>query len=84
LLRLATPPTRSVSSEGNNAAEFVELELKPVPSLSITPGFKHLDYNRKIDAAYNQTTRYAQRLSNSWGANLPFLQANVSPNGMPS
>jgi iron complex outermembrane receptor protein len=64
------------NSNGSNAAEFVELELKPVPSLSITPGFKHVDYTSRIMAAYNQTTRYAQNLSDSWGANLPFLQAN--------
>ncbi|HEX8032015.1 MAG TPA: TonB-dependent receptor, partial [Vicinamibacterales bacterium] len=64
------------NSQGNNAAEFVELELKPVPGLSITPGFKHVDYNRKIFARWNQTTRYAQNLTNSYGANLPFLQAN--------
>jgi iron complex outermembrane receptor protein len=64
------------NSQGNNSAEFVELELKPMPGLSITPGFKHVDYNRKIDALYNQTTRYAQRLTGSYGANLPFVQAN--------
>jgi iron complex outermembrane receptor protein len=63
-------------SQGNNAAEFVELELKPVPSLSITPGFKHVSYNRKINARWNQTTRYAQNLTNTYGANLPFAQAN--------
>ena len=63
-------------SEGNNDALFVELELKPIPGLSITPGFKHVDYNRKIMALYNQTTRYAQNVTNSWNANLPFLQAN--------
>ncbi|HEX8031165.1 MAG TPA: TonB-dependent receptor, partial [Vicinamibacterales bacterium] len=64
------------NSQGNNTAEFVELELKPLPGLSITPGFKHVDYNRKIYAAYNQTTRYAQNVSSTYGANLPFLQAN--------
>ena len=63
-------------SEGNNDALFVELEVKPLPGLSITPGFKHVDYNRKIMALYNQTTRYAQNVTNSWSANLPFLQAN--------
>ncbi|MES2097522.1 MAG: TonB-dependent receptor [Pseudomonadota bacterium] len=69
-------------SEGNNDALFVELELKPVPGLSITPGFKHVDYNRKIMALYNQTTRYAQNVTNSWSVNLPFLQANwmLTPN----
>ncbi|MBN8809350.1 MAG: TonB-dependent receptor [Sphingomonas sp.] len=64
------------NSQGNNDALFVELELRPIPGLSITPGYKHVDYNRKILAQYNQTTRYAQNLSNSWSADLPFLQAN--------
>ena len=63
-------------SEGNNDALFVELELKPLPGLSITPGYKHVDYNRKILALYNQTTRYAQNVTGSWSADLPFLQAN--------
>ena len=64
------------NSRGNNDALFVELELRPLPGLSITPGYKHVDYNRKILALYNQTTRYAQNVSNSWNADLPFVQAN--------
>lgn len=64
------------NSSINHAEEFVELEIKPLPGLTITPGFKRVDLNRKIDAAYNQTTRYAQTLSNSWDANLPYVQAN--------
>jgi iron complex outermembrane receptor protein len=63
-------------SEGNNDALFVQIELRPFNGLSITPGYKHVDYNRKIFALYNQTTRYAQNVSNSWSADLPFLQAN--------
>lgn len=67
------------NSQGNHTEEFVELELRPLPNLKITPGFKHADFNRKIDAAYNQTTRYAQRLSNTYTANLPFLTVNYQP-----
>jgi iron complex outermembrane receptor protein len=52
------------NSSGNHTEEFVELELRPIAGLKITPGFKHVDFNRRIDAAYNQTTRYPQRLSN--------------------
>ena len=63
-------------SEGNNDAVFAEVELKPVAGLTITPGFKHVDYGRKILAMYNQTTRYAQNVASSYSANLPFLQAN--------
>ena len=63
-------------SKGNQAEEFVELELRPLPGLTITPGFKHVDFTRRIFAAYNQTTRYAQTTSASYSANLPFVQAN--------
>jgi iron complex outermembrane receptor protein len=64
------------NSQGNHTEEFIELELRPFAGLKITPGFKHVDFNRKVDATYNQTTRYAQRLSNTYTANLPFLTVN--------
>lgn len=64
------------NSNGRNDNEFVELELRPLPGLSITPGFKHVDYGRTIRALYNQKTRYAQNVSSDYSANLPFLQAN--------
>lgn len=66
------------NSHTNHTEEFVELELRPIAGLTITPGFKHVDYNRKIDAQYNQTTRYAQVLSSTYTANLPFAQANYA------
>ena len=64
------------NSMGNNTVEFAELELRPLPGLTITPGYKHVDYNRRISATFNQTTRYAQSLSTDYSADLPFLQAN--------
>ena len=63
-------------SEGNNDAVFAELELKPFAGLTITPGYKHVDYGRKILALYNQTTRYAQNVASNYSADLPFVQAN--------
>jgi iron complex outermembrane recepter protein len=70
------------NSSLNHTEEFAELELRPFPGLTITPGIKHVDFNRKIDALYNQTTRYAQRLSKTYSATLPFLTINyqISPN----
>ncbi|WP_375395451.1 TonB-dependent receptor [uncultured Sphingomonas sp.] len=65
-------------SHTNHTEEFVELELRPIPGLTITPGFKHVDFERKIDALYNQTTRYAQRQENTYTANLPFAQINYA------
>ena len=66
-------------SRGNHTEEFVELELRPIEGLKITPGFKHVDFGRKIDALYNQTTRYAQRNSNDYTADLPFVTINYQP-----
>ncbi len=67
------------NSQGNHTEEFAELELRPVEGLKITPGFKHVDFNRKINALYNQTTRYAQTNSNDYTANLPFVTVNYQP-----
>lgn len=64
------------NSAGDNNNEFVELELRPIEGLSITPGFKHVDYKRHISALWNQKTRYAQEVDSHYSANLPFLQAN--------
>jgi len=66
------------NSHTNHTEEFVELELRPLRGLKITPGFKHVDFNRQIDAAYNQTTRFPQRLSDTYGANLPFATINYA------
>ena len=65
-------------SHTNHTEEFVELELRPIPGLSITPGFKHVDFNRQIRATYNQTTRYAQNSSDTYTADLPFLTVNYA------
>ncbi len=65
-------------SRTNQAEEFVELELRPLPGLTITPGFKHLDFTRKIDALFNQTSRIATNSSRSYTADLPFATVNYS------
>ena len=64
----------------NHTEEFAELELRPLPGLTITPGYKHVDFNLKIDAAYNQTTRYAQVISKTYTKDLPFATINYSIN----
>jgi iron complex outermembrane receptor protein len=86
--QLATAPAGTVqppanikfdqNSQTNQTEEFVELELRPLPGLKITPGFKHVDFNRKVDALYNQTTRFAQRTSDTYSANLPFATVNYA------
>ena len=64
------------NSSLNHTEAFAELELRPFAVLKITPGIKYVDFNRKIDASVNQTTRYAQRLSKTYTAALPFLTVN--------
>jgi iron complex outermembrane recepter protein len=64
------------NSSLNHTEEFAELELRPFEGLKITPGIKHVDFNRKIDAQFNQTTRYSQRLSKTYTGTLPFLTIN--------
>ncbi|MGR6327492.1 TonB-dependent receptor [Sphingomonas sp. XXL09] len=66
------------NSHTNHTEEFAELELRPLPGLTITPGYKHVDFNRQIRASYNQTTRYAQSLSNTYTADLPFATINYA------
>jgi iron complex outermembrane receptor protein len=66
------------NSHTEHTEEFVEVELRPFPGLKITPGFKHVDFNRRIFADYNQTTRIPQKLSDTYTANLPFLTINYA------
>ncbi|NIJ08510.1 iron complex outermembrane receptor protein [Sphingomonas vulcanisoli] len=62
----------------NHTEGFGELELRPVSGLTITPGFKYVNFNIFIHAAYNQTTRYAQNISKTYTKSLPFLTANYA------
>jgi iron complex outermembrane recepter protein len=60
----------------NHTEEFTELELRPLPGLTITPGYKHVDFNLQINAQYNQTTRIPQNISKSYRKDLPFATIN--------
>ena len=66
------------NSQGNHSEEFVEFELRPIAGLSITPGFKHVDFERKVNALYNQTTRYAEVFGHDYQKNLPFATINYA------
>ena len=67
-------------SQIDHTEEFVEVELRPIEGLKITPGFKHVEFTRKINAAFNQTTRFAQNVRNTYKANLPFATINYAVN----
>lgn len=62
----------------DHTEEFAELELRPLPCLTITPGYKHVDFGLKINAMYNQTTRYAQSISEDYQKDLPFTTVNYA------
>lgn len=62
----------------NHTEEFAELELRPLPGLTITPGYKHVDFNLEIDATYNQTTRIPQDISKTYKKDLPFATINYA------
>lgn len=66
-------------SHGNQVQLFAELELQPFQGLKITPGFKHLDFTRRIDALANQKTHLPADFSESWHKSLPFLTVNYMP-----
>jgi iron complex outermembrane receptor protein len=59
---------------------FGEAELRPFDGLKITPGIKYVHFTRQIDAAYNQTTRYAQDVQNTYSSTLPFVTVNYQAN----
>ncbi|WP_250890888.1 TonB-dependent receptor [Sphingobium nicotianae] len=66
------------NSNTNNTQFFGEFEFRPTEKLKITPGIKYVRFNRKINASYNQGTRYAQTLSATYTATLPFLTVNYA------
>lgn len=59
--------------------EFAEVDIRPIPGLTITPGVKRVSFERSIRAAYNQTTRYAQNVANTYSATLPYATINYAP-----
>jgi iron complex outermembrane receptor protein len=59
-----------------NVQPFVQFEWSVTPDLTVTPGVKHVQIRRAVDADVNQTTRLPQHTSVDYQATLPFLTAN--------
>ncbi|MEP6899188.1 MAG: TonB-dependent receptor [Rhodanobacter sp.] len=55
---------------------YAEYAWRVTDGLTITPGVKHLDVTRDIDAPINQTTKQPLDYSQSWNKNLGYLTAN--------
>ncbi|WP_260923238.1 TonB-dependent receptor [Novosphingobium sp. 9] len=67
------------NSSSNQAQVFAQLEVRPTSTIKITPGFKHMEITREVDALVNQKTQEPAHFSESWSANLPFLTVNWQP-----
>ncbi len=63
-------------SNWNQYQLFGEFEFRPIDSLSITPGVKYVHFERGIDAAVNQKSRFPLDTSATWTKTLPFLTIN--------
>jgi iron complex outermembrane receptor protein len=57
----------------NTAQTFLEFEWKPLPGLTITPGYKHINFNRSFDGLQNFI---ALNNSASYSADLGSVTAN--------
>jgi len=55
---------------------FLDLELRPMAALTITPGIKYLHFTRNIDTPVNQKTRTPLTDSVTYKKTLYFLTAN--------
>jgi len=71
-----SPYKFEIKSYVDNVQPYVEYEWKPTAALTITPGFKWIDFSRTQDAPVNQTTRLPLYSTTSYEAPLAFLSAN--------
>jgi len=65
-----------LSSHITNLQPFVEYDWRPLPGLTITPGFKYESFTRDHNALVNQTTLLPLTYSATYDAALPFLAAH--------
>ena len=65
-------------SSWNQYQPFVEIELHPIPDLTVTPGFKYVNWEHTVNAQLEQKTVPVVPFSGSFTTtrSLPFLMAN--------
>ena len=63
---------------GTSTSPFVELELHPLPDLTITPGFKYVEWSRSVAAPLEQKTVPVVPVFSSYTTtrDLPFVMVN--------
>ena len=62
-----------LDSHITNFQPFIEYDWRPIPGLTITPGYKFETFTRDHNARVNQTTLQPFNYSATYTANLPFL-----------
>lgn len=70
-------------SSWNQYQPFAEFEWKPTADLTVTPGYKYVNFTRSVGGPSNQgqtVTNPPQNFSNKFIANLPFLTVNYMLN----
>ncbi|MDB5461210.1 MAG: TonB-dependent receptor [Caulobacteraceae bacterium] len=64
------------SSGWDQYQPFVDLELRPTDKLTITPGFKWVNYTIRVNTLANQKTRTPLNASKTFQKDLEFLTVN--------
>jgi iron complex outermembrane receptor protein len=61
---------------------YLQVEVKPMPGLSLTPGVRYSWFDRNVDAAVNVKTGNAQAYDNTFKSWLPSFEAryDIAPN----
>ncbi|WP_158240592.1 TonB-dependent receptor [Telmatospirillum siberiense] len=60
----------------NTAEPYVEMDWKPIPGLTITPGVKYAVVRRTVDATIDKNTGLPANEGHTWMSVLPAIQAN--------
>jgi len=66
----------------NQVQPFIDIEWQATPQLTITPGFKYVDFNLRVDAEVNQKSRQPFHGERTFNKSLYYLTANykMQPN----
>jgi iron complex outermembrane receptor protein len=64
----------------NTAQPYIELELKPIPSLTLTPGVKYASFARGLNAPVNQGTEQPLGYEHTYSSVLPSFEARYAFN----
>jgi iron complex outermembrane receptor protein len=72
--------TKGLKSNQNSSwfqyQPFVEFEWAAGPGWTVTPGLKYVNFDRKVDAIFNQGSKVPADYSEDFTATLPFLTIN--------